>query len=178
MLNQSDILQTLAMIDHQHLDIRTITMGISLRDCAHPETEKCARNIYDKICRRAEKLVETGCAIEREYGIPIVNKRISVTPAALVAESCAGADLLPIARALDRAARECGVEPELLTLAYDVLARWSIEPECVGSVGRVLPKEYLYFGGNGEVNQFRTRYMGGEVWDWALQSPYQTEGAQ
>ena len=109
MLNQSDILQTLAMIDHQHLDIRTITMGISLRDCAHPETEKCARNIYDKICRRAEKLVETGCAIEREYGIPIVNKRISVTPAALVAESCAGADLLPIARALDRAARECGV---------------------------------------------------------------------
>ena len=67
------------------------------------------------------------------------------------------------------------VEPELLALAYDVLARWSIEPDCVGAVGRVLPEEYLYFGGNGEVNQFRTRYMGGEVWDWALQSPYQTE---
>ncbi|MBR1497985.1 MAG: PFL family protein [Oscillospiraceae bacterium] len=109
MLNQSDILQTLNMIDHQHLDIRTITMGISLRDCAHPEAGRCAEKIYDKICRRAEKLVETGCAIEREYGIPIVNKRISVTPAALVAESCGGEDLLPIARALDRAARECGV---------------------------------------------------------------------
>ena len=64
------------------------------------------------------------------------------------------------------------VEPELLALAYDVLARWSIEPDCVGAVGRVLPEEYLYFGGNGEVNQFRTRYMGGEVWDWSLQSPY------
>ncbi|MBR1660247.1 MAG: DUF711 family protein, partial [Oscillospiraceae bacterium] len=109
MLNQSDILQTLDMIDHQHLDIRTITMGVSLRDCAHPETERCAEKIYDKICRRAEKLVETGCAIESEYGIPIVNKRISVTPAALVAESCQGEDLLPIAHALDRAARECGV---------------------------------------------------------------------
>ena len=67
------------------------------------------------------------------------------------------------------------VEPELLALAYDVLARWSIEPECVADIGRVLPKEYLYFGGNGSVNQFRTRYMGGEIWDWALQSPYQTE---
>ena len=109
MLNQNDILQTLDMIDHQHLDIRTITMGISLRDCAHPEIETCARKIYDKICKMAEKLVETGCAIESEYGIPIVNKRISVTPVALVAESCESADYAIIARALDRAAEACGV---------------------------------------------------------------------
>ena len=70
------------------------------------------------------------------------------------------------------------VEPELLALAYDVLARWSIEPECVGSVSRVLPKEYLYFGGNGTVNQFRTKYVGGTVWDWSLDSPYQAENGK
>ena len=109
MLNQSDILQTLDMIDHQHLDIRTITMGISLRDCAHPNIIVCAQKIYDKICERAEKLVATGCAIESEYGIPIVNKRISVTPVALVAESCESADYAVIAKALDRAAQTCGV---------------------------------------------------------------------
>ena len=109
MLNLSDIMQTLDMIDHQHLDIRTITMGISLRDCAHPDMEACARKIYDKICRYAENLVSTGCAIESEYGIPIVNKRISVTPAAIVAESCEGGDCVLIAKAMDNAARQCGV---------------------------------------------------------------------
>ncbi len=109
MLNQSDILQTLDMIDHQHLDIRTVTMGISLRDCAHPALDACARRIYDKICRCAERLVSTACDIESEYGIPIVNKRISVTPVAMVAESCDGADYAVIARALDEAAKVCGV---------------------------------------------------------------------
>ena len=109
MLNQSEILQTLDMIDHQHLDIRTITMGISLRDCAHPNISVCAQKVYDKICARAEKLVQTGCAIESEYGIPIVNKRISVTPVALVAESCESPDYAVIAHTLDRAAKTCGV---------------------------------------------------------------------
>ena len=109
MLNQSDILQTLDMIDHQHLDVRTSTMGISLRSCAHPDIQVCADRVYDKICRQAEKLVATGCAIESEYGIPIVNKRISVTPIAMVAESCDSADYARIARALDRAAKSCGV---------------------------------------------------------------------
>ena len=109
MLNQSDILQTIDMIDHQHLDVRTITMGISLRDCAHPDIGECARRVYDKICRRAERLVATGEAIESEYGIPIVNKRISVTPIAMVAESCESADYAVLARALDAAAHECGV---------------------------------------------------------------------
>ncbi len=109
MLNISDIMKTLDMIDHQHLDIRTITMGISLRDCAHPDMSVCARKIYDKICHCAEHLVETGCTIENEYGIPIVNKRISVTPAALVAESCEGGDYVLIARSMDNAARQCGV---------------------------------------------------------------------
>ncbi len=109
MLNQSDILQTLDMIDQQHLDIRTVTMGISLRACADPDVRVCARKIYDQICRKAGNLVATGNAIESEYGIPIVNKRISVTPVSLVAESCESADYAILARALDRAAKECGV---------------------------------------------------------------------
>ena len=109
MLNQSDILQTLDMIDQQHLDIRTVTMGISLRGCADTDIRACARKIYDQICRKAQHLVATGNAIESEYGIPIVNKRISVTPISLVAESCQSADYAILARALDRAAKECGV---------------------------------------------------------------------
>ena len=109
MLNQSDILQTLDMIDQQHLDIRTVTMGISLRACADPNIRACANKIYDQVCRKAQNLVATGCAIESEYGIPIVNKRISVTPVSLVAESCESADYAILARALDRAAKECGV---------------------------------------------------------------------
>ena len=88
MLNQKDILQTLDMIDKRHLDIRTITMGISLLDCADRSVDACARKIYDKICFRAEKLVKTGEDIEWEFGIPIVNKRISVTPISLVGASC------------------------------------------------------------------------------------------
>ncbi len=109
MLNHSDILQTIDMIDHQHLDIRTITMGISLRDCAHPDPAVCAEKIYNKICRNAENLVATGEAIETEYGIPIVNKRISVTPISMVAESCETDDYVPFAIAMDKAAAACGV---------------------------------------------------------------------
>jgi uncharacterized protein (UPF0210 family) len=91
------------MIDHQHLDIRTITMGISLLGCADPNPDACAKKIYDTICRRAERLVPTGEAIERELGIPIVNKRISVTPMAIVAGAAETQDYVPFARAMDRA---------------------------------------------------------------------------
>ena len=107
MLNHSDIMSTVDMIDHQHLDIRTITMGISLLDCADPNPEACARKVHDKICRQAEHLVATGCQIERELGIPLVNKRISVTPASLVAAACG--DPVVVARAMDAAAKETGV---------------------------------------------------------------------
>ena len=110
MLKHSDIMSTVDMIDHQHLDIRTITMGISLLDCADPAPAACARKIYDKICRLAKDLVPTGCAIERELGIPIVNKRISVTPISLVAGACETEDFVPFAKALDRAAKACGVD--------------------------------------------------------------------
>ena len=109
MLTNAEIMQTVDMLDHQKLDIRTITMGISLRDCADPNPTRCAQKIYDKICRCAEKLVPVGCAIEAELGIPIVNKRISVTPIALVAESCRTNSYVPFAQAMDQAASVCGV---------------------------------------------------------------------
>ena len=85
MLNQHEIMQTIQMIDQQHLDVRTITMGISLLSCAHSDVKTSCDKVYDKITKYAENLVATGEAIEKEFGIPIVNKRISVTPIALVA---------------------------------------------------------------------------------------------
>ena len=109
MLNQKEILSTIEMIDQQHLDIRTITMGISLLSCCDPDARRACDKIYDKITRYAEKLVKTGEDIEREFGIPIVNKRISVTPMALVAGASDAEDYVPFALALDRAAQTCGV---------------------------------------------------------------------
>ena len=109
MINKGEILQTIEMIDQQHLDVRTITMGISLRDCGCADINKSCDKIYDKICSRAGDLVKTGEAIEKEFGIPIVNKRISVTPISLVAECCDSTDYVPFAKALDRAAKAVGV---------------------------------------------------------------------
>ena len=109
MINTNDILQTIRMIDHQHLDIRTITMGISLLDCCDPDPHAACRKIYDKITTSAEKLVKTGEDIEAEFGIPIVNKRISVTPMALVAGASRTSDYVPFAAAMDRAAKAVGV---------------------------------------------------------------------
>ncbi len=109
MHSQKEILSTIDMIDHQHLDVRTITMGISLLDCASDSVEVTAKKIYEKITRLAKDLVKTGEDIEKEFGIPIVNKRISVTPIALVAAACKETDYTPIAVALDEAAKKCGV---------------------------------------------------------------------
>ena len=109
MLSRNEILQTIDMIDQQHLDIRTITMGISLLSCCNSDPVEACRKIYDKICRHAERLVSTGEQIELEFGIPIVNKRISVTPMALVAAASDTSDYVPFAQAMDRAAKTCGV---------------------------------------------------------------------
>ena len=109
MLNQKDILTTQDMIDKRHLDIRTITMGISLLDCADRDIRVCCDKIYDKITRCARDLVKTGEDIEKEFGIPIVNKRISVTPISLVAAACETESYVPIAQTLDAAAKACGV---------------------------------------------------------------------
>jgi len=104
-----EILETIRMVQMEKLDIRTITMGISLRDCAHPDLKAAATRAYDKICRKAARLVAVGAEIEREYGLPIVNQRISVTPIALVAEASDADDYVLFAEYLDRAAREVGV---------------------------------------------------------------------
>ncbi|MBE6747091.1 MAG: PFL family protein [Ruminococcaceae bacterium] len=109
MNNMQDIIATLDMIDNQHLDVRTITMGISLLDCCGESVNTVADKIYDKITKRAERLVETGEQIEKEFGIPIVNKRISVTPISLIGASCRESDYTPLAIALDKAAKTCGV---------------------------------------------------------------------
>lgn len=105
MIETGEILQTMRMIQEENFDIRTITLGINLLDCSDPDAERCGQRVYEKICRVAKDLVKTGEAIERELGIPIVNKRISVTPVSLICQ----ADPRPIARYLDKAAAEMGV---------------------------------------------------------------------
>ncbi len=109
MLNTSDILETINMIDNEDLDVRTITMGISLVDCINSDTKKSCDMVYDKICRYAENLVKTGENISKDFGIPIVNKRISVTPIAMLAGANPSANPIHFARALDRAAKNVGV---------------------------------------------------------------------
>ena len=109
MITFDDIRETNRMITENRLDVRTITMGISLRDCAHPNIDKFCQNVYEKITRSAEYLVRTGEDIEMEYGIPIINKRISVTPIAIAADACQTDSFVPVAEALDRAAKAVGV---------------------------------------------------------------------
>ncbi len=111
MINISEVLETNKMIQDENLDVRTITMGISLLDCADSKLEVCCKNIYAKLLRYAGRLVQTGEEISRDFGVPIVNKRISITPISLVGASCCKtpADYVEIAKTLDRAARELGV---------------------------------------------------------------------
>lgn len=108
MINQHDIIETVKMIGEHHLDVRTITMGISLLDCVSPSKEETAKRVYEKVVRNANDLVATGEKIAKMYGIPIVNKRVSVTPVSLVGSSSGG--YLEIARALDKAAKEIGID--------------------------------------------------------------------
>jgi uncharacterized protein (UPF0210 family) len=108
MINTKDILETINMIQEENLDIRTITMGISLLDCADSDIDRACGRIYDKICRKAEKLVVTGENIEKEYGIPIINKRISVTPVSMIL-GASGGDPIKYAKTLDKAAKTVGV---------------------------------------------------------------------
>ncbi len=105
----AEISETIRMIETENLDIRTITMGISLRDCAHNDVNITARKIYDKITKKAEKLVNIGEDISKELGIPIINKRISVTPISMVGESCDDLNYFLLAETLDKAAKEVGV---------------------------------------------------------------------
>ena len=105
----NDVMETISMIRDNNLDIRTTTMGISLLDCADTDIDKSCTKIYDKICRLAGNLVSTADSIAEKYGIPIVNKRVSVTPVAMLA-GVSGGDPVKYAKALDRAAHEIGVD--------------------------------------------------------------------
>lgn len=109
MLNARDILETITMIQDENLDVRTITMGISLLDCCHSDVDIMCQKVYDKITRYAKDLVKTGEDIEKELGIPIINKRISITPAAMILASCDDKDAVKLAKTLDKAAKTCGV---------------------------------------------------------------------
>ncbi len=105
MIEVNEILQTMQMIREQHFDIRTITMGISLLDCKKNTDRETAEAVYEKVTSKAKNLVKVGCELESELGVPIVNKRISVTPVSMIS----GSDPMPIAIALDKAAQEVGV---------------------------------------------------------------------
>ena len=109
MLNTADILETINMIREENLDIRTITMGISLLDCVSEDENRLCEKIYDKITKRAENLVKTGCEIEKDYGIPIVNKRVSVTPISLVGGNISPEGYYKVAQTLQRAAETVGI---------------------------------------------------------------------
>ena len=109
MFTIKEVLETTRMITENNLDVRTITMGISLRDCSHPDINVVAQKIYDKITTKAEHLVKTGEDLEAELGVPIIHKRISVTPISMVGESCDANSYVPLAMALDKAAKAVGV---------------------------------------------------------------------
>ena len=109
-ITPEEIAETLAMVSKQHLDIRTITLGLNLRGCTHEDVNAMARKVYDRMTTAAEKLVPTAEQLEREYGIPIVNKRISVTPIAEICAATQATDLSPIAIAMDKAGKEVGVD--------------------------------------------------------------------
>jgi len=146
MISQYEVLETNEMIEKENLDVRTITIGISLLDCIDSDLEECKRKIYEKIRRTTEHLIETGNKIEKEYGIPIVNKRISVTPIGLIGGACCKttSDFAQIAKVLDTVAKEVGVNfiggysalvSKGMTKADELLIR-SI-PEALSSTERV-----------------------------------------
>lgn len=139
-----DILETLNMIHEECLDIRTVTMGISLYDCQSDNEERLIANVYDKIMRSAEKLVPTAESIEKKYGIPIINKRVSVTPVSLLCGNLTPAGAVKIAKTLDRAASDLGINfiggySALVQKGFTNGARTLIEsiPEALNSTERV-----------------------------------------
>ena len=105
-----NVTETIAMIEEQNFDIRTITMGISLLDCIDPHINKAAEKIYAKITDKARDLVKVGNEISAELGIPIVNKRVCVTPIAIIGAATDAADYVPLARAMDEAAKKVGID--------------------------------------------------------------------
>ncbi len=120
MIKMDDVLETINMIKEENLDIRTTTMGISLYDCVCDDDDRFAEKIYDKITTSAKDLVKVGCDIEKEYGIPIINKRVSVTPLSMVGGAISPEGYIKAAKAMDRAAAEVGIN---LSAALVLLCR-------------------------------------------------------
>ncbi|NPV91444.1 MAG: PFL family protein [Firmicutes bacterium] len=143
-ISAEEILETIRMVESQNLDIRTITMGISLRDCRDSDPAVLNNKVYEKIVRCASDLVKVGEDLQREYGIPIINKRISVTPVAIIADGLEVAELVSLARVLDKAADEVGVNflggySSLVHKGFSVGDERLIEsiPEALASTERV-----------------------------------------
>ena len=139
-----DVLETINMIKEENLDIRTITMGISLYDCSGDDIDVVCDRIYDKITTKARDLVKVGCEIEKEYGIPIINKRVSVTPVSLIGGKYTKDDYVKIAKTLDRAASTLGINfiggfSALVQKGFTENARNLIAaiPEALASTNRV-----------------------------------------
>ena len=109
-ITPDEVAETLSMVSQQNLDLRTITMGISLAACADEDINRMCTKVYDRITTTAKDLVKVADDLEREYGIPIANKRVSVTPIAQIAAACPNLDLTPLARTLDRAAETLGID--------------------------------------------------------------------
>lgn len=161
-----EVLETIKMIQEEHLDIRTITMGISLLDCANSDKNKSLNLIYDKITKSAENLVKVGEEIEKEYGIPIINKRISVTPISMVAAACQSEDYVDFAKTLDKAAATCGVNfiggfSALVHKGYTESDRKLIDsiPEALATTERVCSSVNVATTKSG-INMNAVRHMG------------------
>lgn len=144
MINTKNIMETINMIDKENLDIRTITMGISLMDCIDSDGKKARIKIYDKITRCAENLVKTAEQIETEYGIPIIHKRVSVSPISLVAQSTSDKDYVKFAQTLDKTTKTLGIDfiggfTTLVHKGYSKGDRILIEsiPEALASTNKV-----------------------------------------
>ncbi|MEG0291196.1 MAG: PFL family protein [Anaerovoracaceae bacterium] len=172
MLNMSDILETVKMIQDENLDIRTITMGISLLDCADSDIDKSCEKIFNKITRLAKDLVKTGEDIEKKYGIPIINKRISVTPIAMLV-AVSGGDPVKYAKTLDRVAKTVGVN---FIGGYSALVHKGFsagDKELIESIPRALAEtEFVCSSVNigstkAGINMDAVKLMGGVVKDAA-----------
>jgi len=174
MINPSEIIETIRMIESENLDIRTITMGISLWDCAAENGESARRKIYDKIAYHAQGLVEVGDEIALEYGIPIINKRISVTPLSLIAGAGNDEDYFAFADTLDQAAGAVGVNfiggfSALVHKGYtkgDVRLIGSI-PEALAGTERVCASVNVATTKSG-INMDAVRHMGDTIRETAL----------
>jgi uncharacterized protein (UPF0210 family) len=134
MITINEANETIRMISEANLDVRTITMGINLLDCADSDCGAFCRKIYDKITRRAERLSHVGDDIAKEYGVPVINKRVSVTPIAIAASGCRNCDYVEVALALDRAAEAVGVN---FIGGFSALLQKGITPEDSALLGAI-----------------------------------------